>query len=358
MKCFIQICSIFLFLPALSVSQTFVSTSPEDKNVVLEQFTGMYAGFDPNGHVIADNVKASNPNDVFLIRIHTGGYSYPNGPSDPDFNCLYGAYIAGNSGLAGYPSGTINRHNFEDIGISPQGSSGTTALSRGDWQQAATEILSHSSPVNVAAQASFDMSTGVLTVNTETYYTSTVTQPQFLHVAVLQNNIPGPQSGAQTYNPADIISGPWSPTYNHRDVLRHLMDGRDGLEFNVTSSGTFIPNTHTWAMPTTLAGGQSTNGYFPDLDPTNLEVIAFISEGDHEIYTGYETPVNFIFTNSYDINVITASAENVVCASETDIEVTFRNYGNQTLTSCDLTYDINGGTATTYHWTGNMAPGD
>ena len=43
--------------------------------------------------------------------------------------------------------------------------------------------------------------------------------------------------------------------------------------------------------------------------------------------------------------------------SETDIHITFRNYGNQALTSLDLTYDINGGTPATYNWTGNLASG-
>ena len=46
-----------------------------------------------------------------------------------------------------------------------------------------------------------------------------------------------------------------------------------------------------------------------------------------------------------------------MCSSEADIDITFRNYGNQPLTSLDLTYDINGGTPATYNWTGNLASG-
>ena len=72
-------------------AQTFVSTTPENKNVVLEEFTGIYCGFCPDGHVIGQGLHDANPNDVFLINIHTGGYSNPNGPNDPDFNTIYGA---------------------------------------------------------------------------------------------------------------------------------------------------------------------------------------------------------------------------------------------------------------------------
>ncbi len=336
-------------------AQTFVSTTPENKNVVLEEFTGIYCGFCPDGHVIGQGLHDANPNDVFLINIHTGGYSNPNGPSDPDFNTIYGAAIGTASGLAGYPAGTVNRATFS--GISPQGSPGTTALSRGDWGAASAIILGQPSYVNLGAQASYDMSTGILTVNTETYYTSSTTNINNLHVAVVENNVPGPQSGAQNYNPGAIISGPWSPTYNHQHMLRHLMDGAQGLEYAVTNAGTFVPNTHTWTMPTNLSTGQSTNGYFPDLDPTNMDVIAFIAEGPGEIITGVQAEVVCIFPNAYDANVTASSAPDVMCATTTDISITFRNYGNQPLTSLDLTYDINGGTPGTYNWTGNLASG-
>ena len=339
----------------LSFAQTFVSTSPENQKVVLEEFTGIYCGFCPDGHVIGQGLHDASPNEVFLINIHTGGYSNPNGPADPDFNSPYGAWIAGNTGLAGYPAGTVNRSTFQ--GIAPQGSAGTTALSRGDWAAAATIVMGIPSPVNVAAQASFDMGTGILSVNTETYYTSNVTNTNNLHVAVVGNNIPGPQSGAQNYNPGAIISGPWSPTYNHQHMLLHLMDGQNGLEFNTTTAGTFIPNTHTWTVPATLTLPQGTTGFMPDIDPTNLDVVAFISEGPQEIITGFQTNVVCIFPNAYDANVTASSAEDVVCASETDIEITFRNYGNQPLTSLDLMYDINGGFPLTYNWTGNLASG-
>jgi len=342
----------------LSFAQTFVSTSPENQKVVLEEFTGIYCGFCPDGHVIGQGLHDASPNEVFLINIHTGGYSNPNGPADPDFNSPYGAWIAGNTGLAGYPAGTVNRSTFQ--GIAPQGSAGTTALSRGDWAAAATIVMGIPSPVNVAAQASFDMGTGILSVNTETYYTSNVTNTNNLHVAVVGNNIPGPQSGAQNYNPGAIISGPWSPTYNHQHMLLHLMDGQNGLEFNTTTAGTFIPNTHTWTVPATNQNGQTTSGYFPDLDPTNMDVVAFITDGSmgsETIITGFQANVIPVFPNAYDANVTASSAADVVCASETDIEITFRNYGNQPLTSLDLNYKINSGTVITYGWTGNLTSG-
>ncbi len=346
--------AVLTFCSLKTQAQTFVSTLPENKNVILEEFTGIYCQFCPDGHLIAQNLHNTNPNDVFLINIHTGGYSNPNGPNDPDFNCLYGGAIATNANIAGYPAGSVNRAILS--GITPQNPGGT-AMSRSDWATAASNIMSQPSYVNVAAQASYDMVTGILTVNTETYYTSTTTNINVLHVAVVQNNVAGPQTGALSYNPNAIITGPWNPTYNHQHMFRHLMDGANGLEFNVTTAGTFVPNTHTWQMPTNLASGQSTNGYFPDLDPTNLDVVAYIAEGPGEIITGFQASVIPIFPNAYDANVTNSTAEDVICTSETDISITFRNYGNQPLTSLDLTYDINGGTPAVYNWVGNLTSG-
>ena len=340
-------------------AQTFVSTTPENKKVVLEEFTGIYCGFCPDGHVLGQALHTAYPNDVFLINIHTGGYAGPNGPSDPDFRTIFGNAIANASGLAGYPAGTVNRATFNTI--APQGSAGSTALSRGDWAAAAAIVMAETSEVNVAAQASYDMGTGILTVNTESYFTSAGSAGGYnLHVAVVMNNVAGPQSGAQNYNPGGIIPGPWNPTYNHQHMMVHLMDGATGLEYNIVTAGTFVPNTHTWTVPAQMQGeGQgSTTGFFPDHDPTNMDVVAYIVEGStNTIVTGFQAAVIPVFPNAYDANVTASSANDVVCASETDIEITFRNYGSQALTSLDLTYDINGGTPATYNWTGSMIPG-
>ena len=340
-------------------AQTFVSTTPENKKVVLEEFTGIYCGFCPDGHVIGQALHTANPNDVFLINIHTGGYANPNGPSDPDFKTIFGGAIGNASGLAGYPAGTVNRATFN--GIAPQGSAGSTALSRGDWAAAAALVMAEPSEVNVAAQASYDMGTGILTVNTESYFTAAGSAGGYnLHVAVVMNNVAGPQSGAQNYNPGGIIPGPWNPTYNHQHMMVHLMDGAIGLEYNIVTAGTFVPNTHTWTVPAQMQGeGQgSTTGFFPDHDPTNMDVVAYIVEGTtNTIVTGFQAAVIPVFPNAYDANVTASSANDVVCASETDIEITFRNYGSQALTSLDLTYDINSGIPATYNWTGSMIPG-
>src|SRR5690554_2477315 len=89
--------------------QTIVSTSPQDQNVVLEEFTGIHCVYCPQGHAIAQAIQNANPDRVSLINIHVGSYAVP-GAGEPDFRTPYGNAIVGQTGLTGYPGGTVNRH--------------------------------------------------------------------------------------------------------------------------------------------------------------------------------------------------------------------------------------------------------
>ena len=104
----------------LSSAQTNVSTTPENKNVVLEEFTGISCPYCPDGHAIAEGIKNNNPGDVMLINIHTGGYATPQGPGT-DFRTNYGSAFGNKCKVSGYPTGSINR-----VGAS---------MSRSDWAE-------------------------------------------------------------------------------------------------------------------------------------------------------------------------------------------------------------------------------
>ena len=323
----------------IASAQSFVSTTPENKNIILEEYTGISCGYCPDGHSIGQALHDANPNDVFLVNIHTGGYAVPQGAGtdfrvDPE-----GANLANQTGLTGYPSGTVNRHVF---------SGSNTALSRSAWSNNSTQLMSQPSPVNVAIQADVDMATNVLTVDVEVYYTGSqsVTRNK-LNVFIVQNGILGPQSGGSSYNPSAI--DPATGLYTHNHMLRYMMTGNWGATISTITQGTTFSNQYTWSMPSDINGVA--------LDPTNIAVIAFVAEGQQEILSGTEVYPNIIFANQNDAYCMSSAANDAICADETNLDVTFRNYGNQNLTSLDINYSINGGSTLTYPWTGNLAPG-
>ena len=321
-------------------AQTFVDTTQQNKKIILEEFTGIGCVFCPAGHLIGQQLHDANPNNVFLINIHAGSYATPQG-AGTDFRTSFGSAIASQSNLGGYPAGTVNRHQFSMT------QNGGTAMSRSDWSSASTQLLSQPSPVNVGIQASVDIATNVLTVDVEVYYTGTQTvSTNMLNVAVVQHNVEGPQTGGQSHNPGQMLS---NGNYNHNHMLRHMLTGQWGEYIQTLSPGSCYSNQYTWSMPPDIAG--------VTLDPTNISVIAFVSEGQQEILSGTEVYPNMVFTNAWDACCVNSSATDIVCAPTTDLEVTFRNYGNVPLTSLDIIFDINGGVPITYPWLGNVASG-
>ena len=77
-----------------AMAQLPVSTTPQNKKVVLEEFTGINCQYCPDGHKIANNIKASKPaGDVILVNIHTGGYANPSA-GQPDYRTADGNAIA------------------------------------------------------------------------------------------------------------------------------------------------------------------------------------------------------------------------------------------------------------------------
>lgn len=312
------------------VSQTIVGTDPENKNVVLEEFTGIYCVYCPQGHAIAQGIYDSHPDDVVLINIHTGGYADPTG-DDPDFRTPFGAAIAAQSGLLGYPAGTVNRHLFPGYS---QGSG--TAQSRGTWSTTSNTILAEPSYLNIALEATIVTSTRQLVVYVEVYYTGDSPQESnWLNVALLQNHILGPQTG-----------GGAGDNYDHKHMLRHLLTGQWGTEISSTTQGSLYTGTFTYEIP---------NDY-NDVEVVleNLDVAAFVTETHQEIVSGSMADITLAESFNYDVAIVSASVPQTACTGELNPEVLIKNYGTTNLSSLEFTYSANGEEPATFSWTGDL----
>ncbi len=75
-------------------AQLPVSTTPQNRKVLLEEFTGIHCVWCPDGHKMANELKASKPaGSVVIANIHTGGYAQPQ-TGEPDFRTAEGNAIA------------------------------------------------------------------------------------------------------------------------------------------------------------------------------------------------------------------------------------------------------------------------
>ena len=316
---------LFTFFSLTVFAQTIVSTDPENKKVVLEEFTGITCGYCPDGHVIAQNIQNNNPGNVFLINIHQGGFANP-GNTGFDFRTPFGNSLAAQVGANFYPSGTINRNS--------------NALGRGSWNSAANAALNQNSDVNVGVEADIDVQTNTITVHVEAYYTSSSPEStNKLNVALLQNNTLGPQT--------DYANGN-STNYNHMHRLVWLITGQWGEIISTTTAGSFVDETYTYDIP------DNYNGVPVKIE--DLEVVAFVTETQKDIPSGsgiFPTYSNFAEEN----NARATSIQTILpqCGFDITPSVTIQNFGDNDLTEVDINYSVNGGLSQNYIWTGLLS---
>lgn len=327
----IAICA-FTVLGLYAQNEQFVSTTPSNKNVVLEEYTGINCGNCPDGHRIANEIAAAHPNRVFVINVHAGGYAANT------YTTQFGNALANQTGLEGYPAGTVNRHVF---------SGSATTLNRGQWSGCSNTILNQSSPVNIAARGTLDWSTRELNITVQLYYTADEENAtNKLNIAILQDNVIGSQSGA-SYNPSQQVGS----QYRHMHMLRHLITGQWGEEINTTTAGSFVEKNYTYTIPASLG---SPNAIAAKLE--DLHFVAFVAQGNQEILTGCAVEIE-------NINMPTlaprldgiANIEQLDCTNNGKVNATVTNIGSDAITSLTFEYSVANGTAMTHDWTGNIA---
>lgn len=316
-------------------AQNFVSTKQENKNVVLEEYTGIHCGYCPDGHKRSNDLAEQYPGDVVLINVHVGSFATPQ-TGDPDFRTSFGTALDNLADVRGYPAGSVNRRKFS--GIAPQGSG--SAMNRDKWASAADTVRNETSPVNVAVKPSLDISTRELTVDVEVYYTDDeMASENRLNVAILQDNIPGPQS---TYAnpPGSYNPDAWLPNgqYTHQHMLRNMLTGQWGEALDSTSKGAFFAKQYKWTVP-----GNINN---VDVMLQNLRVAAFVTEGSseqYEILTGVSEKVDIPASAKVDLSVSQKTqTPSDICAEHITPALEFTNSGSNTISSFDVSANING----------------
>ena len=323
---------IFLFLSSFVDAQTIVSTNPENKKIILEEYTGIHCTYCPDGHEIAQSLKDANPDNVFIINIHTGGYATPSS-GEPDFRTSFGDAIAAQSNLTGYPSGSVNRQYFSNLTMN-----GGTAMGRGGWSSATSQVLNQSAYVNLGVEASINVQNNELTVHVEGYYTGDSPQStNLLNVVLTQNNTLGPQTG-----------GGMGSNYNHMHRLVHMITGQWGFEISTTSSGSFVNETFTYTIPSDYNG--------VDVNLSELNVIAFISETQQNIISGAEYTPTFDGLEYSNDAAILGIEENLNgnCGDSASPVVVIQNSGYDNLTNFSIEYSINNGNTQSHNWSGSL----
>lgn len=311
----------------------FVSTEPANKNVIIEEYTGINCGYCPDGHRIVREYEESKPGRVFSINVHAGSFAAM-------YTTQWGNALMNQTGLQGFPSGTVNRHVF---------SGSVTALGRDKFVSSGNKILNQSSFVNVAAQAKIDATARTMTINVEAYYTADAeTSSNKLNVVLLQDSIIGPQQGASA-NPAQVTS---DGQYIHMSMLRDMITGQWGEDITapegstVIPAGTLIQRTYTYKIPGSISNE------LVQLD--HLKLVVFVAKDRQEIYTGSECKPTVTNLPELAATGLSISVKEVGCDDFVAPSLKVYNTGQNTITSMQIEYGSAWVGDDIYEWTGTL----
>lgn len=328
----------------LFAQQTPVSQTPQNKNAILEELTGVNCVNCPDGHKRANQIAAANPNRVVLVNIHAGGFAAPSA-GQPNLRTTDGNALDGFFNPTGYPAGTVQRtpHSSDNSRL---------ATGRGNWSGQVNATLSQASPVNIALNATIDATTRVVTVNVEMFYTT----PQaagtnhYLNIGILQNNYEGPQTGGATFYPEAVLP---NGNYLHQHMFRGYINagGTWGEQIDASQTGV-ITKTATYTLPANINN--------VPLNIGELEFFAFVHEGHNTVTTSKAITAAKVDPTYTNVPVATGNANSIVnnllaCNGGTVSPIVKVTNSGAPITSIEFSSSVAGGAAVPYTWTGNIA---
>lgn len=304
-----------------------VSTQPQLKNVLLEDFTGIRCGNCPDGHRYMERIMMAQPGRVHCIGVHYGSFAIAHA-DEPDFLTDEGEAIGSYYGPTSFPSGMVNRHEFDIEG---------TIMGRSNWALASRIMCHEIAPVNVWVESKYNKETNTVGVDVELCYTKTMEAGSTaLCIALTQSNIMGPQSG-----------GLVGDEYIHNHVLRAYLTPVWGNSVDESTEGNVLKFHYDYVVPEKIKN--------VPMDPQNLSICAFVVDAtSHEVlnvestdveYEGKSLPMEATL-EAYKIIPVRNYGFNF-------FECYIKNGGTEPITSANFNVGLNGDVKTV-NWTGNI----
>ena len=227
------------------------------KKVLVEEFTGAWCGYCPDGAVIVEQLETANPGVVYGVAIHQG-----DGMEIPLYNVLDGLFTN-----TGFPAGMVNRV--------PSG--GKTCLSRGTWATVANAEKAKEAMCGLAIKTSYNAAGDSIIVEAHAGFKMVITGNYKMVSYLVEDSVSG--TGSQ-YNQSNYYSSAGSaaggsshPYYNlpativgykHMHVVRKTIPSDLGEAVDAVSlvaGGSFV-KTNKVAVGT--------------MKKANLSIISFV----------------------------------------------------------------------------------
>lgn len=227
---------------ALAVSATLtVGTNAQIKNVLLEQHTGAWCGWCPDGTVMMDTILALYGSQVIGVKIHNGDAMVI--PEQP---------VIGNAlGLTGFPTGSVNRASY----------GGSVFLGRGQWKAACEAQMQQRAKAEVDCFYTLDNRTRTATIRVVANIAEAMNVPLRFNAFIVEDDVTGTGSGYDQHNyltgRAGYQNNPYytQPSllvgYHHMKVVRKMLGGAWGVSGPLPAA-VKAGESYTYDFPATI----------------------------------------------------------------------------------------------------------
>ena len=270
MKIKITLRAVIAFLGLLTpcagtYAQLTVSTTPQNKNFLIERGTGIACGSCPTKELECQAIINTYPAEKgLLIQYHFGPDAKPqSGQLNKDYRTQFGDSIL----TPVWPFYLNMMVNRRDKG------NGNSTFIIGSTDQVTPEcasVAAQVSPVNLAMSSTYNSLTREITVTAMAYYTAnSATANNYLQIAITEDSVIGPQVG---------VGGSSTFIYNfpHMNMFRANMNGPKGAIITTTTAGTTVTRTFTYTVPAKYGTGASSGWVTPN--PSHFKLNMFMTE--------------------------------------------------------------------------------
>ncbi len=263
-------------LTALFATSAFAQSSVNtngSRYSVLEDVTGAWCQFCPDGTVYQNNVMAANPKVIGVALHNNDKMSFADG----------NAIMASPNLVCGYPGGLIDRKNFP-TSYGGSGCTKNTSVNRSYWAQVTSAQTAETPKWDIKMNHGYNATTREVKVMIIAKSLVAQTGSFNLNVWVIEDHVKGPnvtgynqvnyyntQSGHAYYNAGNPIVA-----FDHRHVERAYLggvEGTSGIIANNPAAGQSYQYTYTYTLPTTYDA--ATTGA-PNVNTANIYLVGMV----------------------------------------------------------------------------------
>ena len=221
------------------------------KKVLIEEFTGAWCGYCPDGAHRVQSIIDNNNGNAIGVSLH----------SSDDMAIAHTNYLETTYQNTGYPSGMVDRVPFNGT---------TSTWNRGSWEYVANDQLIKISSCGLAIKSEINGASA--TVEVHAGFNTTLNGDYRLTVYLIEDGVTGTGYGYDQRNYYNTDSE--SPFYEKGDPI-------EGYEHNHTLRAVLSESLGDPISPSSLvSGGDHIDTYTVDLssyNKNNLSIVAFVT---------------------------------------------------------------------------------